>query len=492
LVTEDNLTNQEAGEILADIIITGGSIIDGTGAPRRAGDIAISGSRISAIAPPGQLQIQNCEEIKADGRIIAPGFIDVHTHDDNAVLVDVAMSAKISQGVTTVIGGNCGLSLAPILDIDPPPPMNLLGGREAFKFARMQDYTAAVDAARPAVNIAALVGHSTLRVGAMEALDRKATPAEIDVMRERLADALDAGAIGFSTGLWYKTNVAADMDEVVALAELLSDKGGIYTTHMRDEHDGVLDALAEAFETGNRAQVPVVISHHKCAGPKNWGRSSETLAAISAAREKQQVYLDAYPYTAGSTVLEPEMVDPEIRIMITWSTSHPQMAGKDLADIAKDWNCSQSDAARKLDPAGAIFFQIDEADMRQILTYPPTMIGSDGLPHDIHPHPRLWGTFPRVLGHFCREEGLFSLEQAVHKMTGLSAQNFGLSDRGQIRVGAFADLIIFDADAIIDRATFDEPTRPAAGIDHVMVAGQISWSAGEPTGQRAGGFIKRG
>ena len=171
------------------------------------------------------------------------------------------------------------------------------------------------------------------------------------------------------------------------------------------------------------------------------------------------------------------MVNPEIRITVTWSRSHPEMAGKDLADIAKQWQCDQTDAARKLHPAGAIYYQINEDDLRAILAYPPTMIGSDGLPHDVHPHPRLWGTFPRVLGHFCRDLGLFSLEQAVHKMTGLSAANFGFKDRGEVRPGAHADLVIFDAEEIIDRATFENPAQAATGIDCVMVGGEVSWKS---------------
>jgi N-acyl-D-amino-acid deacylase len=367
----------------------------------------------------------------------------------------------------------------------------LMGEREVFKFPTMQSYVEAVDATGPSVNIAALVGHSTLRAGTMDRLDRKATAIEIDQMRERLSASLDAGAIGFSTGLWYKPNAAADMDEVVALAEVLADRGGIYATHMRNEHDGVLDSLQETFETANRAQVPVVISHHKCSGPKNWGRSRETLAMIETARQQQSISLDVYPYPAGSTILDPDMVNPEVRTTVTWSRAHPEMAGRDLDKIADEWNCSLTDAARKLHPAGAIYFQMDEADVRRILAYPPSMIGSDGLPHDEHPHPRLWGTFPRVLGHYCRDEGLFSLETAVHKMTGLSAQNFGLKDRGEIREGAIADLVIFDADTIIDRATFEAPMQPAAGIDHVIVNGISTWVAGHSAAGRAGHFIAR-
>ena len=475
----------------ADLILTGGTVVDGTGADRRPADVVVSDGKISAVTSPGTLDQSAAQTLDITGRMVAPGFIDVHTHDDNAVLSDPRMAAKISQGVTTVVVGNCGISLAPSQPVDPPPPMNLLGGRDAFRFPSMADYAQAVDDATPSINVAALVGHGTLRVGALDNIDRKATIAEIDVMRERVAESLHAGAIGFSTGLWYKINNAADEDEVVALAEVLADKGGVYTTHMRDEADGVLDSLRESFETANRASVPIVISHHKCAGPKNWGRSRDTLALIDAAREHQSISLDAYPYAAGSTVLEPHMVDPDIRISVSWSVAHPEMAGRDLAEIADEWGCSQVDAAVRLSPAGGIFFQIDEADMRRILAYPPTMIGSDGLPHDVHPHPRLWGTFPRVLGHFSRDEGLMPLEQAVHKMTGLSARNFGLADRGEIRVGAHADLVVFDADTVIDRATYDEPKQTAIGIDHVIVGGALSWTKGAQTANRNGQFIRR-
>ncbi len=474
-------------------VIRGITLIDGTGAPRRSADILIEADRIAAVAPPGGISSEGAETIEGAGLVVAPGFIDVHTHDDNAVLVEPDMTAKISQGVTTVIAGNCGISLAPGPLSDVPPPLNLIaaGDPGAFRFPRLRDYSDAVEAARPSINIAMLIGHSTLRIGALDDISRKANAAELDVMRQRLADCLEDGAIGFSTGLYYKTNSPADIEEIAALAELLADKGGIYVTHMRDEHDHVLDSLQESFETATRAQVPIVISHHKCAGPRNWGRSRETLKMIETARARMAVALDAYPYAAGSTVLEPEWVDPEIRILVSWSVPHPELSGRDLADIAKEWGCSQVDAAKRLKPAGAIYFQIDEGDMRRILSYPPTMVGSDGLPHDSHPHPRLWGTFPRVLGRLCREEGLFSLEEAVHKMTGLSARNFGLKDRGVVREGAFADLVLFDPDTIIDRATYDEPKQPAAGVAFVFVNGTVAWRDGAHTHAGTGRFVGR-
>jgi len=479
----------------ADLVIQNGFVIDGTGAPPRASDIAIRGDRIAAVAAPGTIEADGATVIDATRRTVAPGFIDSHTHDDNAVLTTPDMVPKLSQGVTTVIVGNCGISLSPLDGRryeSMMPPLNLLGDNASYLYDSMAGYTEAVDTVRPRVNVAALVGHMTLRVGVMDDLDRRATAAEIGQMQERLRAGLDAGAIGFSTGLFYKPNAAADTDEVVEVASVLAAAGGIYVTHMRDEHARVTQSLEETFEIGQRAKVPVVISHHKCAGPLNWGRSRETLPMIDAARTRQAVGLDAYPYAAGSTVLDPDLVDDEIRIMVNWSIPHPQLAGLDLSVIAKLWACGSREAARRLSPAGAIYFQIDEADVRRILTYPPTMIGSDGLPHDTHPHPRLWGTFPRVLGHYSRDLGLFPLEQAVHKMTGLTAATFGLTDRGELRAGAYADLVLFDPAKVIDRATFDEPCRPAHGIDLVMVNGEIAWRDGAISGERSGRFVKRG
>ncbi len=474
-----------------DAVIRGGQVLDGTGAPARAMDVAITGERIAAIAAPeDSANWHGLLDIDAANRVLAPGFIDVHTHDDNAVLIDPAMPAKISQGVTTVIVGNCGISLAPITDIDPPPPLNLLGGRDSFQFGSMAGYLAAVETARPSVNVAALVGHGTLRVGRMDDVDRSATAVEIADMRDKLAASLAAGAIGLSTGLHYKTSHAADTAEVIALAEVLAETGGIYTTHMRDEADQIMASLQETQTTAQRANVPVVVSHHKCSGPANWGRSGETLAFIETARESVTMGLDAYPYAAGSTVLDPDWVSDQIRIMITTSQPYPEAKGRDLSDIAGEWQCSLQDAAARLAPAGAIYFQIDEADMQRILAYPPTMIGSDGLPHDEHPHPRLWGTFPRVLGHYCRDLGLFDLATAIHKMTGLPAKTFGLRDRGVIREGAYADLVVFDPERIIDLATYEDPVQQAAGIDYVLVNGALSLRQGDLGPGRSGRVVR--
>jgi N-acyl-D-amino-acid deacylase len=476
--------------VRCDVLIQGATVIDGTGDPGRIADIAIAGERIAAV---GDLATASGEiVIDGAGKVLAPGFIDVHTHDDNALLTDPDMACKASQGVTTVVIGNCGASLAPlILDGPPPPPLGLLGMPDDFRYPTFTAYLDALDAAPAAINAAPMVGHSTLRAGAVADLGAAATSDEIAAMRTAVGEALDAGAAGLSTGLYYPTGGPAPPSEVLALVELLRGTGAVYATHMRDEADGVEESLQETFDTAKRAGVPVIVSHHKCVGAANHGRSPATLARIEAAAAEQPIGLDAYPYVAGSTVLLPEMLDRASRILITWSEAHPEMAGRDLDAIADDWDCTEEEAAERLRPAGAIYFILDEEDVRRILAYPRTMIGSDGLPHDAHPHPRLWGTFPRVLGHYARDLGLMSLETAVHKMTGLSAARFGLADRGVIRPGACADLVLFDAATVIDRATFEEPTRPADGIALVMVNGVVVRDGNGATGARPGRVLRR-
>ena len=288
-----------------------------------------------------------------------------------------------------------------------------------------------------------------------------------------------------------RADVAVSGDRIAAVAEVAGAAGGLYVTHMRNEEDGVDRALEEAFEIGRRAGAGVVISHHKCAGRRNFGRSRETLALIEKARETQSVGLDVYPYTAGSTVLLPDMVEHAERVIVTWSEPHPEAAGRDLAEVAAELGLDPMAAADRLRPAGGIYFMMDEADVRRIMAYEHAMIGSDGLPHDHHPHPRLWGTFPRVLGHYARELGLLTLEDAVRRMTGLTAARFGLEGRGEVRPGAYADLVVFDAETVADRATFEAPTLPAAGIDLVMVNGEVIREDGRATGSRPGRVLAR-
>jgi N-acyl-D-amino-acid deacylase len=260
---------------------------------------------------------------------------------------------------------------------------------------------------------------------------------------------------------------------------------------MRSEDDRVMDALEESFRIGREVGVPVVISHHKVVGEANFGRSTETLGFIRRSMAKQPICLDCYPYTAGSTVLSASRAEGSQRVIVTWSKPLPQFAGRDLDDIAREMGASLDEAIARLLPAGAIYFRMDEADVQRILQFGPTMIGSDGLPHDASPHPRLWGTFPRVLGHYGRGLKLFPLEQAVHKMTGLTARNFGLPDRGELREGAFADLVLFDPETIDAAATYESPVAPARGIEAVIVNGQVVWRDGRCTGATPGRVLRR-
>jgi N-acyl-D-amino-acid deacylase len=470
------------------ILLQGGTLIDGTGAPRRAADVRVESDRIAEIGT--NLPAAGATVVDATGCVVAPGFIDVHTHDDQIVLSRPAMLPKISQGVTSVVVGNCGISLAPLARANVPPPLNLLGGSDSYIYATMAEYAAAVDRATPAVNVAALVGHSTLRVATMDDPYRPATREEQAAMAVHLREGLVAGAIGMSSGVFYDTGAAADIDELAPLAAIVGEAGGVYTTHIRDEFDKVQASLDEAFDTARRGAVALVISHHKCAGPANWGRTRQTLPYIDAARARQPIGIDAYPYIAGSTVLRTDLVDGVIDIIVTWSTPHPEMSARHLADIAKEWECTQQEACVRLQPGGACYFQMREDDVQRVLQYPPTMIGSDGLPHDSHPHPRLWGTFPRVLGHYSRDLGLFPLETAVHKMTGLSAARFNLADRGELRPGAYADVTVFDPASVQDAATFEEPAVPARGIRYVFVNGALAYRDGRAEPGRAGRFLR--
>ncbi len=474
-----------------DLLIHSGDVVDGTGAPRAHLDVAVTADRIVAVGDHLDSRIEAASKIDASGLIVAPGFIDAHTHDDRAVLSGPDMTPKISQGVTSVVTGNCGVSLAPFAGGEPPPPMNLLGDGEWYRFPTMRAYTAEVEASPPSLNLAPLAGHTSLRAAAMDDVYRAATPAEIAHMENLLDEALEAGCIGMSTGLAYPPAFEAPADEVVALANRLAAHGGIYTTHMRDEGTGVLDSIEETLDVGRRAGVPVVVSHHKCSGRESWGMSRETLAAIARARTKQRVDLDVYPYVASSTVLLADWIAGSERVLVTWSAPHPECKGRDFESIRSEWGCSVDEAVERLSPAGGIYFKMDEEDLRRILRFRDAMIGSDGLPHDTFPHPRLWGTFPRVLGHYCRKLGLFPLEEAVHRMTGVPARVFGLEGRGAIRTGACADLVLFDEARIIDEADFSAPTRSATGIYQVIVNGKQVWRGGEWTGARPGRILRR-
>lgn len=474
-----------------DLLIRNARIVDGSGEPAFDGTLAVRAGRIVSMGADSTWHAT--DTVDANGMVLSPGFIDTHTHDDTSVIETPGMLPKLTQGVTTVVVGNCGISASPVLERNPlPDPMQLLGQPGMMQYRTFAEYTSAVNAARPAVNVTALVGHTTLRANHMDRLDRAATTGEVAAMRAQLQNALDNGALGFSTGLAYLSAYSATLDEVLGTAEPLAAAGGVYATHMRSETAAILEAMEESFAVGRaHSPVPVLISHLKCAGPDNWGRTEDVLALLDRARSQQVVHCDCYPYTASSSILDLRQVDERIEIRITWSDPHPGMAGKSLAMIARGWAVTQMEAAKRLQPAGAIYHNMSTEDVTRVLQHPAVMVGSDGLPHDPRPHPRLWGTFPRVLGHFCRGEKIFDLPTAVHKMTGLSARALGLQYRGLLRKGYVADMVLFDPQTVRDEATWNNPTAPSSGIHAVWVRGVLSLLDGVATGSRAGSFLPR-
>lgn len=473
-----------------DVVLAGGDVIDGTGAERMRADVGIVDDRIAAI---GNLTAAKGERIDVAGRIVAPGFVDVHTHDDRLLFADPAMRPKASQGVTTVVVGNCGVSLAPFAAPGrPKPPLDLVFGLDPVRFPTFAAFLDQVDRQPAAVNAAFLVGHQTLRIAEVADLGRPADGDEIAAMRAGVAEAMAAGAAGFSTGLFYPPARAASTDEVVAVAEVAGAAGGIYATHLRNEGARLVQSVEEALEIGRRADAPVLLSHHKASGVANHGKVRQSLALIAEARRRQQVALDVYPYIASSTVLMAERVADSSKVLITWSEPMPEAAGRDLADLAMEHQLTPYAMVEKLSPAGAIYFSMAEEDVRAVIAFEDAMIGSDGIPHDAKPHPRLWGTFPRVLGHYVRDVGLLPLETAVRRMSGVPADVFGLKDRGYLRPDAFADIAVFSPETIVDSADFERPTEPAAGVDLVMANGAVIWRDGGPTGARPGRALRRG
>ncbi|MDD1795452.1 D-aminoacylase [Enterovibrio sp. ZSDZ42] len=473
-----------------DIIIRHATIIDGTNAPAYSADVGIENDKIAFIGDLSRVQAPT--DIDAQSKVLAPGFIDVHTHDDTNVIRLPECLPKISQGITTTIVGNCGISASPAtLTAAPPDPMNLLGKQTDFQYPTFASYAKAVTNAEPAVNVAALVGHTTLRNNVMDDLFTGATNEQIAQMRKTLREALEQGALGLSSGLAYASAKSSPEEEVQQLAMELSEFGGIYTTHMRTEFEGILGAMDEAFRVGQKAKVPVIISHLKCAGAGNWGRTHDVLKKMDSASAHQDIACDCYPYSASSSTLDLKQVTDDIDIFITWSDSLPEHAGKLLKQVAQDMDLPLMDAAQALQPAGAVYHCMDEADVERVLKYKLTMIGSDGLPNDPHPHPRLWGAFPRVLGYYSRERNIFSLETAIHKMTGLSAARFQLAGRGEIKTGNFADLVLFDKNEISDVASYDHPIAAAKGILAVIVNGNIAYTEKQGVLSRSGRFLAR-
>jgi N-acyl-D-amino-acid deacylase len=488
-----------------DVLFRGARLIDGSGSPARVADVAVHAGLISAIFEaddaarrPAARRVVPCE-----GLVLAPGFIDAHTHDD-ALMLDSAplgqAHPKLSQGVTTVVVGNCGISLAPLdakAQANLPAPLNILN-RETFRFSSVAAYLDALTEQPPACHVVTLLGHTALRVKHVADLQQEATAEQAAAMAADVEAALQQGAWGLSTGVSYPPARAATTAELITVARPLGPAGAVLTMHIRDDTAHINAALEEAFEVGRGAGAPLVISHHKVSGQANHGRSPETLALIEAASRKQEVCLDCYPYDASSTMLLPERVHLSREVLITWSSSEPAAAGRSLFQMAKERGLTPQAMAEQLVPAGVVNFSMDEADVQRIMKHPLAMIGSDGLPHDPHPHPRLWGSFPRVLGRYVRNQGLFPLETAIRKMTAWPAARFGLdretpqrAARGQIQEGWAADLVLFDPDKIQDNASYDSPLQPSSGITAVYLGGELAAENGLTVNAHAGQALRR-
>ncbi len=489
-----------------DLLIRSGRVLDGTGAPARPADVAVVGGRIAAV---GQVEGAAARVVDASGLVVAPGFIDVHSHDDVALISNPGLDFKAAQGVTTVVCGNCGAGAAPanerLREFYRLGVEGILGPVKEFAWRSLSDFYDAVRHAQPTVNAAFLVPHGALRVAAMGWERRSPSESDLSAMKEMLAEGMKAGALGLSTGLIYPPGVFAQTDELIELARVVAEYGGLYASHIRNEGAGLLEAVGEAIRIGEEAGAPVQISHHKASGRANWGLTEKSLPFIEEARERGvDVTIDAYPYTAGSTALS--AIAPRGRIareadahdVLIASVKHQhQYEGKRLDEVAAMMDLPPEDATRRLledeeNAVVAVMFIMDEGDVRRVLQHRTCMIGSDGLPSPSgNPHPRLYGTFARVLGRYVRDERLISLEEAVRRMTSLPAAKFRLVDRGEVRPGAWADLVVFDAGKVADTATYDDSRRYPKGIPYVFANGQAIVEAGVPSQIAAGRVLAR-
>lgn len=517
-----------------DWIIRGGQVADGLGGEPVPMDVGVTGERIVAT---GDLSgAAAAHEVMATGKLVCPGFIDVHTHSDAYVLIEPGAPSKIRQGVTTEITGNCGASAAPRWP-GYTMPSDWLEQTYPGEWQSVADYRALLHAQNPAVNSALLIGHRALRAAVMGLDARAARPDEIARMATLLEAALEEGGIGLSTGLVYAPAMFAQAEEIQALATVVARHGGLYATHMRSEGAQLLEAIDEALDVARATGGRVQISHLKTAGPANWHKRDAALEKIRAARaEGLEVASDRYPYTASCTDLDvilPEWAsqggrtailarlrDPETRATIraemaaarddtywesVWigSTRHPDnapYAGQSIRVVADAWKRHPLDAALRLMETdelftGGIFFGMSEDNLWRILAEPWVMIGSDAsirsptgpLSHD-HPHPRAYGTFGRFMRAVFDGQSV-SVGEAVRKMTSLPAEHFRLTDRGVIRPGAFADIVALDPKTFRDRATYEQPHQFCEGVSAVWVNGVLTFRNGQETGARGGRML---
>lgn len=521
-----------------DLILTGGTMIDGSGSPARVADVAVRADRIVAV---GDLDATTAADVlDVSGLTVAPGFIDAHGHSDIAVLSSPGVPSKIHQGITTEVMGNCGLAVAPV---GPAADVGAVRAQLSiidvdkgvdWSWRSMAEYLDTVEQTGTAMNIAMLAGHLGIRASFVGFDDRPATGAEIEAMQALVDDALTQGACGLSSGLMYPPNAYAHSDELVALGEVVAQHGRLFTFHMRDYSDHLLDSVAETISVAERSGCRVQISHLAVVGRRNWGSVATALDLIDAANERGvDAAADIYPYLAGSTnltqllprwtleggvpALLARLADPvsyeriaaEVEQQRLQDWAEIFLAGGDLPQDAEFVGMSFADIATRTDRVGVhvlldlaavsqgtatiIAFGRSDDDLHAVLRHPRAMIGSDGLGLDPHgpsgsgqPHPRSYGCYPKLLGHYARELGVLTVEAAVHKSTQQVARRFAIPDRGLVAPGYVADLVVFDAATIIDHATYERPQQLPTGISTVLVSGTPVLRDGDQTDARPG------
>ncbi|HYS32761.1 MAG TPA: D-aminoacylase [Streptosporangiaceae bacterium] len=483
-----------------DIVVRDALIADGSGGPLAGGDVAI-GDGVILTAGPGPVRAgPGTAELDARGTLVcAPGFIDVHTHDDAALIRHPGLEFKIAQGCTSLVIGNCGFSGFPATGVED------IESVDGADWPDLDGYRAAVTAAGFACNAIALVGHNTIRsitIGRHE--PRPATPAELAVMRGHVRRAMEQGACGLSTGLIYTPGKWAPLEEIIELAGAAALAGGLYASHIRNEGDRLLESVAEAVGIGAESGCRVHISHHKAGGRPNWGKVAGSLAAIDRANAAgADVTLDFYPYIASSGPMA-EYVSPE-SVTAEWAEQNqfatcppfPAYQGAMVSAVAAAEGLTLPDLVRRVltAPGGgrtiSIGFGMSEDDLVTNVRHPLMMVGSDGIPDlDGLPHPRLYGTFPRIFAEYVRRRGEISVSEAVRRMTSLPADRFGLAGRGRLAPGARADVVVFDPATIRDVATFADPKREPEGVRWVIVNGVLTVEQGRHTGARAGRLLR--
>jgi N-acyl-D-amino-acid deacylase len=521
-----------------DIIIKDGLVFDGSGSEPRLSDIAVLSGMIHAVGTFSEGDADTV--IRAKGLAAAPGFIDSHAHSDFTLLADPRAEGKILQGVTTEINGNCGMSAAPLYGKAlerREDDLNELGIRDRWNSVR--EYRELIGQRGAAINVAMLAGHGNIRGSVVGYGDKAPSQEEFNAMSRLLDESVREGAVGLSTGLIYPPGIYSHEDELVGLAKVLRPYGMIYTSHMRSEGSALLESVRETIGIGEAAGIKVHISHIKTAGEQNWSKADDAISLIMRARaDGLQVTCDRYPYIASSTDLDSILPswafeggnDRELlrltqeetrqslrnelllqakdgryweRVMVSSVSSGDNrwMEGKTIADISRNLRCDEIEAVFRILVSeklrvGAIFMSMSEDNLRKFLSLPFCSIGSDSSARCFDgptrlgkPHPRTFGTFPRFLGKYVRDEGLMPLSEAIRRSTALPAEIFGLRGRGRIREGMFADIVVFDPDKIADTATFEDPYQKPDGIHHVLVNGAPAVWEGMPTGTLSGRML---